>query len=124
MKRFGAIILILAILMPVSAFAANTVTYSYKAITIVPDGSTDWDVQTYFPNGIQLCSICMQSSAANDKLAMEEGSATGARLTPGIDITGGGMVWYFDGSKRYPYLDASDCTFSTAASVKITLTYK
>lgn len=123
MKRVIVILLLLG-LIATPALAANTVTYSYKAITIVPDGSTDWDVQTYFPNGIQLCSIAMQSSAANDKLAMEEGSATGARLTPGIDITGGGMIWYFDGSKRFPYLDASDCTFSTAASVKITITYR
>jgi hypothetical protein len=102
------------------AAAANTVVISGKTIEITPDGSTDWNSKTAFPNGLSIESIVLCSSAANDKISLRNGSATEAHIFPYIaDATGGGLIQYYGKVSYLPFLKASECTFNTAANARI-----
>jgi len=108
--------------------AANTVGFTAPnpIVTIVPDGSTNFDLQTVsgVPSVVHLKEIIFQPSAANDKIQVRNGSATGSIIWPAnLDVLGAGQVLYFDGLLVNPYIVASECTFGTAANAKITIIY-
>ena len=120
--------LILALAMFSYCHAANTVTFNASAavVSVVPDGSTDFDMATVsgVPTLVHLKAIVFQPSAANDKIQVRAGSATGAVIWPANpDVLGAGQVLYFDNLMVDPYIVASECTFGTAANAKITLIY-
>lgn len=100
---------------------ANTVTTDRGGIvTIVPDGVTNFDMADYFPNGVYLRSINFDASDAADKLYVRLKSATGAQLIPaGLDDE----EWYneLEPKRRFPFVKAADCTFTTPASCLITI---
>jgi hypothetical protein len=112
---------------------ANTTTISGRFITVVPDGSTDWNIVTDLTaiagckqTGIYVRSIDFHPSATNDRLVVHERSNTGATI---YDFVARGAddsdIKSFSSAKgngewMFPYIKASDCTFGTAANCKIT----
>ena len=100
---------------------ANTVTHSPGLVSVVPDGTTDFDIADYFPNGIYLRSINFKASnSALDKLYVRLKSVTGAQLIPDslTDAT-----WYneLEPKRRFPFIEASECIFTTPADCLITI---
>ena len=102
---------------------ANTVTVGANLVSVVPDGSTAFDLATIYPfkDGINLRAIIFQPSAANDVLQVRDKNASGATIWPGNkDVSGGGQVIYYDGKSYRPYIvQTAECTFGTPANVKI-----
>jgi len=110
---------------------ANTITLdaTLGIFNIVPDGSTDFDMATEYPqyaDGVIIESIGFLPSAANDKLRVGCNTATGVDImTPLLSITGGSMEKHFADEKRYKiYIDESECTFSTPGSVIIVIKFR
>lgn len=106
---------------------ANTIVYGNETIGITPDGATDYDVCTDTnlgspANGIYVEAIIFKPSAVNDVIAIRD-KVAGPALLYQTDVTGGGLVVYPCRTVKL-YLDASDCTFGTAANVRITIIYK
>ena len=101
---------------------ANTVTYTGNVITIIPDGTTDYDSSTEFPYGVRLGAIKFYGSAANDVLEVTHGAAAGPIISKMKDVTPSGAKDTFpNGLDCKPYIDVSDCTFNTAANIRIIL---
>ncbi len=100
---------------------ANTVTVGASGVlTIVPDGATDFDIRDYFPNGIYLRSIEFSQSDNLDILYIRDKKVAGVFLTP-EGLTGGQSLVEILPKRRFPYIKAADCTFTTPASCLITL---
>lgn len=124
MKKLALILLVLLLAVP--AWAANTVTTNIPGmIIIIPDGSSDYTSTTNFPAGIKLTAIKFYPSAANDVLVIRNGPvATGTKISAMKSIDGGTLKDMFPGIVRLkPTLDASDCTFGTAANCIIIFEY-
>ena len=102
---------------------ANTTTSDDSSIQIVPDGSTDWlwsSDLTAKNSGIHVNSIQFVPSAAADRLIIRNGSITGVTLfDSGAVVDAGAVIRYYSGKRIRPVIDASECTFDTAASAKI-----
>ena len=108
---------------------ANTVTFQGKIIQITPDGTQDWyPSSTTTGEGLGLptdwiCvkSIAFEPSAANDALVINEAGTDGPSIMHvSCTATTDQKIKYFgDGSWIRPYMDASDCTFGTAANARI-----
>lgn len=129
MKKLLLAVLI-GCMLAMPSWAANTVTINKKLgiINIVPDGSTDFDlVATYpdLPDGVRLREISYLPSAGTDVLRFKSATDAGVDIMPPLkSITGATQRYIFDDSVMYkPYLDASACTFGTAASVIIIIKY-
>jgi len=106
------------------------------AVTLEKDGTiqvtwtgadNDWnyvtDTPAYAKTGYLCSSIAFEPSAANDVLVVNEGGNDG----PSICTLRAGVkedrVHYFSPAKWIrPYIDYSDCTFSTGTSVKVVFT--
>ena len=103
------------------ALATNATKKIGNYIDIIPDGSTDWDitVDTGSANGVSLNYIAFYPSAANDVLVVRDRNGTGVRIFTAKDTAGGGLIMYYDGLMTKPYIKAADCTFGTAANVRI-----
>lgn len=108
---------------------ANTAdtTASGNFIQVAYSGSgADWNYNTDggFKDGMWVKSIMFHPSAQNDRLIVNEGSIDGASI---MDVkctsaTPQDKIKYFQGecgSYIKPYIDLTDCTFSTIGSVKI-----
>ena len=121
MKRLIILLVVLGLVASAGvAGAANTVTKTGNIIEITPDGSTDWNSVTTYPQGLHIYAITLCSSAANDKISLRNGSATGAHVFPFLaDVTGGGLVMYYGDATLKPFLKASECTFGTPANARI-----
>jgi hypothetical protein len=87
-------------------------------------GRTNFDLADYFPNGIFLTHIALKSSAANDILQVRDQTSTGAILCYIKDTTGGGVEREFNGTKRFPYIVYSECTFTTPASAVVIIEFR
>lgn len=99
----------------------NTVNVGPSGVlTIVPDGITDFDIKDWFPNGIYLRSIEFHQSDAADRLSVRDKSATGQKLIPDA-LTGGQSFTEILPKRRFLYIKAADCTFTTPANVLITI---
>lgn len=113
----------------VCAYAANTVTSGAGTIKIVPDGSTDWLWNTNggFSNspGIKVYSIQFNPSAANDILILHNGGIDDIAIFDSGPAGGTApIIKYYPGGKYIRLvLDASDCTFDTAANASIYIEY-
>lgn len=100
---------------------ANTVDMGPSGvIAVIPDGVTDFDVKDYFPNGVYLRSIMFTQSNAADKLYVRDKTELGPFLTPDYMVGGDSLV-EVEPKRRFPYIKAADCTFTTPADCKITL---
>ena len=99
---------------------SNTVTYAPGIINIVPDGTTDYDTKDFFPGGLKLIGVKFYTTTTTDIFSLSDGSAGGAIIS---QFTGTGKDVIPMGRWCFPYFDASDCTFASAAAVKIILEY-
>ncbi len=99
---------------------ANTITFSSTMITIIPDGSTDFAITTYFPNGLRLKGVGFIGTAG-DILKLRDKLITGTFIIPSLAA---GDAMTFEGMLDcFPYMKAADCTFGTPANCIITLYY-
>lgn len=100
---------------------ANVVVADSAGIlTVVPDGVDDFDMATYFPNGVYLRAIQFTESNAADKLYVRAKSATGVQfISDGLE--GGDQYVEVEPKRRFPYIKASDCTFTTPADCLISI---
>jgi hypothetical protein len=93
---------------------------SSSFITIIPDGSSDWDSQVNFPNGLRIWSVLFYPSAQNDVICLKDSSDSGPTILKAKDVDGRGILLRLPGNNVFPYLDFSECTFDTPANVRIT----
>lgn len=114
---------------------ANVTTITWPFITIVPDGSTDWTLSAtgdasgsttklidYAVSGLKVHSIRVHPSAANDVIVIhEEGIDSADIFYAKFSGDTSDKVQYYGGAWLHPVIDASDCTFGTATSAKITI---
>ena len=109
---------------------ANTTTVSGSNIQIVPDGTTDWvwstdlDTSLVQAGAIKVRSIQVIPSATSDRIILHDGSIDAAPVfdTGVLADAYDTRVYYFDPPVwMKPVLDASDCTFGTAANVRINI---
>ena len=100
--------------------AVETITPGIITITYTGAGGA-WDSKTHFPAGLKLKSIKFWPSAANDILAVRNGSASAAIMAKLKDTTGAGLadVSFGEGIWCFPYVLVSDCTFNTITNVII-----
>lgn len=114
------------------AWPANTTLYADGTLKITPDGSTDWTWKSGMedggvsPAGIIVYSIQFNPSAANDILILHNGGVDAVEVFNSGPAAGTApIIKYFPGGKRIKLvLDASDCTFDTAASAAIFVEYE
>lgn len=106
---------------------ANTTTKGGgRFISIVPDGSTDWNIATdmsdYQYTGMRVRSITFHGTAKNDVLIVNDGSNAGPELFRYKFISSAEAYTYsqqYCGKPIFPYIDASDCTFASASNTRI-----
>jgi hypothetical protein len=111
-----------------AAWAANATTISTGGlyISIILDGSTDWNgmADGKMPNGAGLVAIKFFPSAVNDVLVVRNYSPTVPEIFHGKDILGGGLADSgFHGRVCYPYIAASDCTLATPANARVIMIF-
>jgi hypothetical protein len=127
MKTLFKLTLIL-LLLTSPCWGANTVIKTGSTVSVVPDGSTAFDLcaQAGVPSPVYLEAIIFKPSAANDKIQVRDGSATGAIMWPNnLDVLGGGQVVYYNGVAKKPYIvQTGECTFGTPANAVITFIYR
>jgi hypothetical protein len=126
MKKLGLVLLVfltLGAICPAAGLAANDVTRRGLFIEIIPDGTTDWDSLTDYPGGMVLEYVAFSPSAATDVFKLRESAATGPAMTPIVrgNTNLDASIMYPGGGLVHPYLKATDCTFGTAANVRIVL---
>ncbi len=99
---------------------ANTVTFSGTMISIIPDGSTDWAITTYFPNGLRLIGVRFKG-ADGDILKVRDRIVTGLFIIG--SLAGNDAIAFEQPIDCFPYIKAADCTFAVAANNLITFYY-
>ena len=107
-------LLIVLLLLPSLAMAANTVTSNGQIVEISSIDS-DWDSQTAY----DVISITFIPGAISDECIIKNGSATGATLFHAVSGDGEPRVQYYFGETIVPFMDFSDGTFSSGAKVII-----
>lgn len=124
LKRIIVVTLLILSLFCQVAQAANTVVRDGNLITLTLDGSTNWDSQTDYPNGLAIHSIAFYPSAANDVLAIRHRSVSGPMVLYCKDTAGAGVVRYYPGALLKPYIVASELTLNTAANARVIIVLK
>ena len=97
-------------------------TVGKNTMSVIPDDTLDMDTTDKMAGGMLLKSIQFYPSAANDVLVVRDGSDSGAEMMHVKDVVGGGLVKYFDTYCK-PYIKDADCTWGTAANVRIIFEY-
>jgi len=101
---------------------ASVETVSGGIITITfTDSGANYDSTVHFPGGLKVKSIKFYPSAANDILAIRNGTSTAPIITKMKDTTGGGSVdmSFGEGVWMKPFLLLTDCTFNTPGNVVV-----
>lgn len=109
---------------------SNTTTMQGTTITIVPDGSTDWDWQTdtaipaeLRTYGCFINSIQMSPGAQNDEIKVRDGSSTGIIFcklkAPEATPTDKIKLFHEEAQKRKPYIATADCTWANTMLITI-----
>lgn len=129
MKTFIRLVILVLILSATPGWAANTWTpfVNGGGGHAVLDGSTAFTLtaQTKVPTTVLLESIVFKPSAANDKIQVRDGGASGAIIWPGnLDTVGGGQVIYYNGLPFKPYIVGTECTLGTPANAVVTFTWR
>jgi len=102
---------------------ADTITITNDMIQIVPavGGISNFDITTYFSNGIRLTGIGWTGSAAADVLKVRNRSGTGAFITnPTLTNTQDSLTFQ-PPLDCFPYILASEQVQGTPANCIITL---
>lgn len=96
---------------------ANVVTHTGNRITVIFDGSTNFDLCDYLGvNEVSLKKIKQLAVAANDTLTVRDGSTTAVEIYgPFKDVTGSGLIEYFEGESCKPFVKGSEATASSKA---------
>jgi hypothetical protein len=104
---------------------ANT-TLAHGLFIEITGLDANWVPTTSIPDrlkGKDLAAVLFTPSAANDKLILHGGSATGPRLIL-VSEDGGQRKWEFPPDSGFtPYMVVSECTFGTAANAAILLQF-
>lgn len=103
---------------------ANTATIQGNTVNVVLDGSGDFDMADYWPNGLHLTSVALRNSGAGDTLQVREHNADGNVFCFIKDPDGTGDFRRFNGMKRMPYIKLDDCVFDTIANALIIFEFK
>ena len=108
---------------------SNTTVFKGTTVTIVPDGSTDWDWQseTEIPAelrayGCFIRSIQFHPSAQNERLLVRDGSSTGVVFCDLYcpSITPADKIKPFKGDQvRKPFIGTADCTWTSSSKITI-----
>lgn len=103
---------------------ADTITIGPNTIQIIPNaaGISNFDITTYFPNGIRCTDVVFVGAAATDILKVRQKLATGNFLVPKLV----GLVsieTFGEPQDCFPYILATDCTLSAPASSIIIFHY-
>lgn len=103
---------------------ADTITISNGVIEIIPNaaGISNFNITTYFANGVRLKGIHFLGSAASDVIKVRDKSGTGTYL---VSKLGNEDSFSFQGKgiDCFPYILATDCTLGTPANCVISLYY-
>ena len=109
----------------------NTTTINGHVIRIIPDGSTDWYMDQDLPNsgaGLALHSIVFKPSGTNDVLVVRDSKRGTASTAEIVAWKVGGdteeQVIYLEGEIYNPFIDDTDCTYSSAAAARIMFHFK
>ena len=94
-KIFLILILFFSLTMTAPSWAANTVAYDESFISVILDGSTDWDSSLVFTSGIRVAAITFYPNAVNDVLIIRNKTATGTFAFKCKDVLGGGQGFAF-----------------------------
>ena len=101
---------------------ADTITLGPNAIQIVPNagGISNFDITTYFPNGIRCSGVNFIGSAATDVLKIRSNTSGGSFLIP---LMKGAMdkVDFNPPIDCFPYILSTDLTLNTPANCIITI---
>ena len=89
-------------------------------ITVIPDGSSDWNSKDTWPNGLRVWYILFWPSAANDVICICEDGDSNIPILKAKDVDGRGILLRLPGNLCFPFLDNSQCTFATPSDVRIT----
>jgi len=104
---------------------ADIITISNDTIQIVPDagGISNFDITTYFPNGIRLTGIGWTGSAAADVLKVRNRTGTGVFITNPAISGSSDALGFNPPLDCFPYILASEQTMGTPANCIITFTF-
>lgn len=102
---------------------ADTITIVNDIIQIVPNaaGMSNFDITTYFPNGIRLSGIGWTGSAAADVLKVRNKTGTGAFITNPTLTNTQDAITFEPPLDCFPYILASEQTQGTPANCIISL---
>ena len=98
---------------------ANTVTHGPGVIQIIPDAGTDFDITSYFPNGVELMGVKFMGSDSGDLLYIRSRTAAGPYLV--TKLTADDSFGWIKPLHCFPYIYKTDCTLNTPGNVVITL---
>ena len=118
-KSFCFLVVMVFLLFSLPAMAANSVDYDDNFISIVLDGTTDWDSTVAFPLGIRVAAVEFYPSTANDVVVIRNKTATGVVVFKAKSIDGGALALPFSKARWKPYIKASDQTQGTPANALI-----
>jgi len=133
MQKIPFLIIAALSLLVAPAWAANTTLAVEGTISIKPDGSTDWawkDDLSLVGNqasGLVVHSIQFIPSAASDRLILRNGGIDAIAVFDSGPVPYADPIikYYWPGGKKMKIvMDASDCTFDTAANVRIYIEYR
>ena len=126
-------VLVALVLWPLPSMAANTTLIERNAIQIIPDGTTDWimtDELSGRDTGIKVLSIQFLPSATSDRLVISNGTLSAIPLfDSGVVLNTGAVIKYYPSTQGYgklalPIIETDNCTFGTAANVRIYIEYE
>ena len=105
------------------AAATEVLSGNFLELTAIGE---DWDWTDTWgttSEGVYIEFIAFKPGAASDKLSIKEGTAAGPEIFPSVPrlSTSDGQIVYYGGKQIRPYLDFSDCTFSSGHEVFIML---
>lgn len=111
---------------------ALTIRTTGKAITVIPDGSSDFDLPTNLSEaqhtGLMVKAIMIKPSGTDDVLILKDsktgvtGTATAATILhcQFSSVYDTRVFLFPDGQQMWPLIDYSDCTVGTDANFRIT----
>lgn len=121
---------------------ANTIKVKGHTASVILDGTTDLRMDTDFlvdfrSTGLLLTSISFTPSGNSDRLIVRDAGnasppstlSTAPELMNVLVVSSEGasdnrIVYLFNGSPVWPFIDVSECTFGTVANARIIFTFR
>jgi hypothetical protein len=99
--------------------ADNVVKHSNCFLSVEFAGSADFNVRSLYPSGVVLTGIHFAPTASTDKLIVRDG--VGGPIILKAEVDAKAPIYRPIASLRCkPFIDFSECTFATPASVVVT----